>query len=489
MVTVLNYPSLLFYSHQRTFKIPEDVFFDIKFDALLNNNVFGVMSEFCNEENIKYRQEAFKLLENDDAISKFERLLITINSLCELDGKFNNEICIEEKCFVFLAIIGKVIEFSEFAASLSFKGSALIERFVEFFREDVETEKFCDIKSKYNELKEKVSEINVFSFDIQGENLKVVVKKDATFSDKLIECAKNLELSGNYRKKIFSKDLSAPIISAFCKMKPECYSPVKDFYEKYSSFYNASLIDYKVQIEFYFYVSMLLKRVRERNIPVIYPTINASEKNIFISDAYDISLIAKNQSFIIPNDIDFSDKYSFAFLTGANGGGKTTYLRTIGINLILALNGAPVAAKTASIYPINKLFTHFPRDERFENTGRFVDEENRIANILNDLDDESMILLNETYSTTSKEVAVLKTNELATKLSQMNVFGIYITHQHSIDSNEIPVLSVIVDETDENKRTYKISKMAQEKKSFADDILKKYDLTKEALQSRFGVII
>lgn len=100
-----------------------------------------------------------------------------------------------------------------------------------------------------------------------------------------------------------------------------------------------------------------------------------------------------------------------------------------------------------------------------------------------------MILLNETYSTTSKEVAVLKTNELATKLSKMNVFGIYITHQHSIDSNEIPVLSVIVDETDENKRTYKISKMAQEKKSFADDILKKYDLTKEALQSRFGVII
>lgn len=483
------YPNLLFYSTQEKYKIPEEVFFDIKLDALLNSDIFGVMSEFCNKENVGYRQELFKILEKPNALSYFNTLLGLIDNVYELDKKYSDAICVEEKAFIFLAIIWRLIEFSEKAASMEFKGSSLLDRFTNHFSAIVNEEKFLAIKNECLSLRDTANEINAFSFTIQGENLKVVLAKDSSYTDKLIECAKNLELSTEYRKKSFKKELSAPIITSFCKAKNESYSLIKTFFEKNVSFYDKDIIAYKEQIEFYVEVSTLLNKVRERCIPMIYPIIDDSEKKIFISDAYDISLIAKNQSFIVPNDIDFSDKYLFSFLTGANGGGKTTYLRTIGINLILALNGAPIASRSANIYPLKKMFTHFPRDERFENTGRFVDEENRIAKIIDLLDDESLILLNETYSTTSKEIAVAKTNELATKLVNMNVFGIYITHQHSVDSNDIPVLSVIVDENDENKRTYKISKVAQEKKSFAEDILKKYNLTKEALQNRFGVEI
>ena len=483
------YPNLLFYSTQEKYKIPEEVFFDIKLDALLNNNVFGVMSEFCNKENVVYRQELFKILEKPEALLYFSSLLEIINDIYELDKKYSDAICNEEKAFIFLAIIWRVINFSEKAASIEFKGSKLLDRFVEHFNSIISEEKFLSIKNEIHSLRDTVKEFDAFSFTIQGENLKVVLTKGSSYTDKLIECAKNLELRTEYRKKNYVKELSAPIINAFCKIKSESYSQIKAFFENNLSFYDDKIITYKEQIEFYVSVSQLLCKVRKRNIPTTYPIIDDNEKKIFISDAYDISLIAKNQSFIVPNDIDFFGKYSFSFLTGANGGGKTTYLRTIGINLLLALNGAPIAARSANIFPLKKMFTHFPRDERFENTGRFVDEENRIAKIINELDAESLILLNETYSTTSKEVAVAKTNELASKLVSMKVFGIYITHQHSVDSDDIPVLSVIVDETDENKRTYKISKLTQEKKSFAEDILKKYNLTKEALQNRFGVKI
>lgn len=489
MDTILGYPNLLFLNPQNSFKISEEVFFDVKLDALLNSDVFAVMSELCNKENITNRQEVFKVLEDENALYSFEDILNTINIINDLDKKYINEICVEEKAFVFLAIINRVIEFSEKVAKLNANSSILLTRFIDYFKNAIIDERYIAIKNECLSLQSKVSEMNSFSFTIQGENLKVSLAKDVSYSDKLIKSAQNLGLKNNFQKKVFEKELSAPIISAFCKMKNECYSLIKEFYEKNAAFYDSEIIEYKSQLEFFVNVSKLFIKVRERNIPVVYPIIDSSKKEIFIADAYDISLIAKNQSFIIPNDIDFSDKYTFTFLTGANGGGKTTYLRTIGINMLLALNGAPIAAKSANIYPISKMFTHFPRDERFENTGRFVDEENRIAKILEHLDDDSMILLNETYSTTSKEVAVAKTNELATKLSAMNVFGIYITHQHSVDSGEIPILSVIVDENDENKRTYKISKLAQEKKSFAEDILKKYDLTKEALQNRFGVKI
>ena len=59
----------------------------------------------------------------------------------------------------------------------------------------------------------------------------------------------------------------------------------------------------------------------------------------------------------------------------------------------------------------------------------------------------------------------------------------------NLATTQIQDYITIVDENDENKRTYKISKLSQEKKSFAEDILKKYNLTKEALQDRFGVKI
>lgn len=484
------YPNLLFYSTQENNKIPEEVFLDIKLDALLPSDIFGVMSVFCDEQNIKYRQELFRvLLDDNDALSHFNGLLDLINSIYELDKRYSEDISIEEKTFIFLAITRRIIEFSEKVVSKRIEGSKLLDRFIDSFVTYTETDEFKAIKNECLSLRTVIEDFDSFSFIIQGENLKVVSGKDESFTQRLIVCAKSLELKTEYRNRMFTKELSTPIISAFCRMNMESYSKIKDFYQKHSSFYEREIVVYKEQIEFYVNVSKLINRIKERDIPIIYPFINSAEKKICISDAYDISLIAKNQSFIIPNDIDFSDKYVFSFLTGANGGGKTTYLRAIGINIILALNGAPIAAKNASIYPIKKLFTHFPKDERFENTGRFVDEENRIAKILTELDDKSLILLNETYSTTSKEVAVAKTNELATKLVGMNVFGIYITHQHSVDSNEIPVLSVIVDENDENKRTYKISKLSQEKKSFAEDILKKYNLTKEALQNRFGVKI
>ena len=63
--------------------------------------------------------------------------------------------------------------------------------------------------------------------------------------------------------------------------------------------------------------------------------------------------------------------------------------------------------------------------------------------------------------------------------------GIYITHQHGIGDTRIPFLSVIIDESDANRRTYKIARQRGASGSYAMDILKKYGLTRQALETRF----
>ena len=115
-----------------------------------------------------------------------------------------------------------------------------------------------------------------------------------------------------------------------------------------------------------------------------------------------------------------------------------------------------------------------------------MEENGRVQKILSAMDDRSLVLLNETYSTTNEENAVLMTEKLASELHQKSIFGLYITHQHSLNELGIPYLNVLIDRDDANRRTYKIARQKSTDGSFAKDILERLALTKEALERRFG---
>ena len=133
-----------------------------------------------------------------------------------------------------------------------------------------------------------------------------------------------------------------------------------------------------------------------------------------------------------------------------------------------------------------RVHTHFPKDERFEGSGRFADEQKRVDVILNACQNSeghgnSLILLNETYSTTNEEKATVCTSELARNLYKSGNLGLYITHQHGVDEAVVPFLGVMVDELDKNRRTYRIERRRLKNRSFAADILAKYGITEEGL--------
>lgn len=152
--------------------------------------------------------------------------------------------------------------------------------------------------------------------------------------------------------------------------------------------------------------------------------------------------------------------------------------------MLFFLTGCPVSAKDGEIWCFARLCTHFPSREDFTDSGRFVDEVRRADEIRAVADRDTVALFNETFSGTDEEKSERYSRGLAEDMVDCGAFGLYVTHIHSLTHGHIPTLAAVVDEDDENRRTYRIRRMDGTDSSFAEDILKKYDLTEEGLAKR-----
>ncbi|HOX82082.1 MAG TPA: hypothetical protein PLJ60_03060 [Chryseolinea sp.] len=99
----------------------------------------------------------------------------------------------------------------------------------------------------------------------------------------------------------------------------------------------------------------------------------------------------------VPNDVLVGKNQSVLIITGANMAGKSTFLRTIGVNLVLALSGAPVCAKEFRCPIINMRSGMRTADSLKDHQSYFYAELNRLKTIMDELrnDKPLFILLDE----------------------------------------------------------------------------------------------
>jgi Mismatch repair ATPase (MutS family) len=469
------------------FKTDFCVYDDLKLTSLISGDVIAVIENPCCAADIIHRQNMFRTLENTAVLDCFKLLADNMARLDNLDSAYSTARTDNEKHIIFAALMDALMTFMKNAVADKNNTCELYERFRMYFTTELEKNHYKKVIADLSGLDESVKLIRANIFKIHGENIKIAKGTPVTFIDRIAECADNLGLNGLNIRMSVNKQLASTITDTIADLYPEEMRQFKEFYEANKNYYIKDILRYKTEIAFYLEFIKVFNDIKSNGIPMCYPTVAESRK-INVTDAYDITLLTKNQKSIIPNDIDFDDNEPFFYLTGANGGGKTTYLRTVGITVMMFLNGCPTACRKAEIYPMYKVFTHFPRDERFENTGRFDEEQARVDGIIAQTDSDSLVLLNETYSTATEEDAVALTGKLADTIYKGDAYGIYITHQHGISETEIPYLNVVVDRNDENRRTYKVAKRRNEHGSYAADVLKKYSLTRETLSERFGGI-
>jgi DNA mismatch repair ATPase MutS len=130
----------------------------------------------------------------------------------------------------------------------------------------------------------------------------------------------------------------------------------------------------------------------------------------------------------VTNSVDFAQK-SFIILTGSNMSGKSTFLRTLGINLVLANAGSPVCAHSASVHPMDILVSMRLSDSLSDSESYFFAEVKRLKEIMDELDNHRcFILLDEILRGTNSDDKRTGTIEVVRNVIAKKAIGAIATH-------------------------------------------------------------
>ncbi len=199
---------------------------------------------------------------------------------------------------------------------------------------------------------------------------------------------------------------------------------------------------------------------------------------------------------IVSNDLEFDDNARIYVLTGPNRGGKSVITVALGAAEAFAMLGLPVPAKEAEISPVDGIFTHFPEgaDDTIDK-GRLGEECARLREIFDSVSENSLILLDESLSSTGAYEATYIASEILTGFAVLKARGIFSTHLHELaagvpeinrKSEELGGIKIdtLVAGIEEGKRSFKIVRAKPDGKSYARDIADKYGLSFESLISK-----
>ena len=233
-----------------------------------------------------------------------------------------------------------------------------------------------------------------------------------------------------------------------------------------------------LRTELAFYIACLnLHEVLIANkFPVAFPVPSpAGERRHNVAGLYDVCLALRMQSGVVGNSMRAEDK-NLVMITGANQGGKSTFLRSIGIAQLMMQSGLFVGAEAFSAELSNALFTHYKREEDTTmKSGKLDEELARMNEIVDHIKPRSMLLFNESFAATSEregsEIALQIVRALLDK--GMKVF--FVTHLHEFarrvyERDRSNALFLRPERREDGTRTYKLAEAPPLETSYAEDL-------------------
>lgn len=472
--------------------IPDRTLEDAVLTKDFKRDTLSMLKKPCLPEEIEMRQTSVKMAcENEEFTALLQDIHEKIRDLNRLWGIHDRSESEEERILLFLPLMKRYTQLARTMCGLERFGGRAGEigaQFREICCDPVftEAEKRCSdlLKLRRGGMMLTVSGSNVHAHECTSE-----LKK------KLEEIFRRMDLEDAVPTAKHPTRATPSVVKGYAEVNGGFLEMARSYCALYRSRFLegecavTAVFGYEAECAFLLEIGAYFRNLAQFGYPLTFPTVSR-EREMVLGGLVDASLAKRGMKGedIVPNDVHMEDRggerLNFYILSGANGGGKTTYIRACTVAALFFTVGCPITARSGRMMAFDNIFTHFPANESFESDGRFANETARADEITEKATENSFAVFNETFSGTDEKKSEEFSARLAETMAERGTFGIYVTHIHALTGGKIPTLAAVIDEADENRRTYKIRRVGGTTSSFAADILEKYGLDERSLAAK-----
>lgn len=490
------------------------------FKTLLGNFLYNRdldLSEFMTDDakTILYRQEVFAdLLGEPGLVKLIEELLPMLENIDELyrmrenshqtEGQIYSIKLIEIYITFIQTIFSKTTELQDYIKAKSLRNFTKIVRDIaisEEFQNLIENTK--KLSKEINEVKSITVGLNLdptfsaYEFGILSLNNESIVSSG--FMERLTKKGDDKPFSAICPLKVTSKLLTkeekrfadmaiGSTLNRLMKGTIQDWEPaIKAFFRQNTKLFLPLIKEFKYLL----FGASVLKELQDRKLPLCMPVIKPkSHKSFRVKSLYH-PIIALQKYNMTYSDIEFDENGRIYIITGPNSGGKTVFTSSIGICQIFAQLGFLVPGKTAEISPVDRIFVHFANQSASADKGRLEEECVKMHAIFGQLSAYSLVLMDETFSSTSSFEGAHIAFDVLSGLAVYGCKAVFSTHMHELGSmigeinarkealSKVDTLTVGIDRN--GNRTYEVIRTVPDGKSYAKSISEQYGLTYETI--------
>lgn len=189
----------------------------------------------------------------------------------------------------------------------------------------------------------------------------------------------------------------------------------------------------RIELAFYLGCLNLAEALAQLGEPICMPQPTAdTQRHHSFTELYDVCLALTMKQRVVGNQVN-ADGKNLVFITGANQGGKSTFLRSIGLAQLMMQCGMFVPAESFTANVCQKLFTHYKREEDpTMKSGKFDEELSRMSEIVDHLTANSLVLFNESFAATNEREGSEIGRQIVTALLEKHIKVFFVTHQYEL---------------------------------------------------------
>lgn len=234
----------------------------------------------------------------------------------------------------------------------------------------------------------------------------------------------------------------------------------------------------KTELAFYVGCLNLQEQLAKKGEPICFPIPAAStELTHYFSGLYDVCLSLSLEQRVVGNNVNANNK-ELVIITGANQGGKSTFLGSIGLAQLMMQCGMFVPGNSFSSNICSGIFTHYKREEDVTmNSGKLDEELSRMKSIVDNITSNSLLLFNESFAATNEREGSEIARQITCALLERHIKIFFVTHFYEFahgfyDKNMENTIFLRAERENDGGRTFKMVEGEPLQTSYGHDLYK-----------------